>query len=1349
MTYPSVYGPVYGGGFPLDLKVALNLAGTWTDITQWAYQRTTPAFTITRGRPDETAQVSPSQMTGQLNNRDGRFTSRNPVGPYYGQLGRNTPIRLSVPAQYATLRIEDDTASAAAVASFTPVTGDIDVRLEMDLSGWSPANLISSWPNWALVLNGDGTLGWWITQSSTVTVVASQMPVPLDHGAVRVTRAHSTGVVTFYTAATISGAWTQLGAAVTSVTGLLGAAAAALTVGYDAGVTGQTSAYGGPSGRFYDAQVLSGIGGTLEAWPAFTSQTEGTTTWTDAQANPWAVAGTAGIDGRSYRYHGEMSSLPVAWDTSGHDIWVPFTAGGVLRRLQQGTSPVMSPMRRGITSLPGGLYPVAYWPCEDGGGATSIGSGIGGPAMTVAGHPSFAANTDFVCSAALPSLDGSVWKGTVPAYTGGTQNVVMGLLEIPSGGDTNGAVLFSVMTTGTLARLDLVYNSDLGGGLTMNAYNRDGSLNCTTGEVNGDPGNIDGTLSQFMMVLEPSGGDVWPWFEALPIADPADSAGAAVNPVSGTIGHVTAVLVNPQGKMSGTVVGHISVHASDDSSYSLVDYSLSSPLHAPIQGWAGETAGNRFARICAENGIEPRVYGYPDVTQPMGVQPVDTLVNILQQCETADMGMMYEPSECLGIGYRTLASMLSQDPAVTLDYSAAQVGDQENSPVSLTSVDDDQYTRNYITATQAGAASGSAYTAMLDDGSPMSVSPPTAVPAGVGVYDNSVSINTESDTQLPDAASWLVHIGTVAGERYPQVVAGLHRLPVIAAGLGYSIQDVRIGDYVEVVNTPGWLPPGGIRQIVAGVTETLTSFLFQVSWNAVPESPYETAVADDLVYGRADTDGSALDAGVSSTAASMSVAAPSTGGGGGGGGGGVVLQPSAGYAVFGCFAGGNPAYPNRTYNGSTYESANMANRQVGAFQEYYALDGGSGGTVPLAAAQALANAGRIISFDLVPSYTKPPASGPATTVAAGSNGVNVSTFTGSGVLHAASSSGYPGTGTLLVVRTSGAVVKITYTGTGSGTFTGCTTTSGSGTLATGNGVATAGSYGAVTIGAYDTLLGSIAAVLSGLANPSFVEFASEFDLGSMAAYGTASDYIAAYQHIASLLRAGAPGQVAMAWVMSQPGTGRAAYYPGDAYVDWLGCDPYDPTGSIGSPTATYQPFITWLNTDPLAVAGGAGSGGGHGMPLGIFETGVEPTAGNQAAWIAAVPAALASGALTTTWSSQIQFWSWFNDLTGTWNTAITPGSASAANLATIGATSFFNPPAAGLPPVTEEPLWTTAAGDFPFDVDVGGEQITVTSIAGTTSPQAFTVVRSVNGVVKAQTAGADVRLFYPPAAALI
>lgn len=63
-------------------------------------------------------------------------------------------------------------------------------------------------------------------------------------------------------------------------------------------------------------------------------------------------------------------------------------------------------------------------------------------------------------------------------------------------------------------------------------------------------------------------------------------------------------------------------------------------------------------------------------------------------------------------------------------------------------------------------------------------------------------------------------------------------------------------------------------------------------------------------------------------------------------------------------------------------------------------------------------------------------------------------------------------------------------------------------------------------------------------------------------------------------------------------------------------------------------------------------------------------------------------------------------------------------------------------------LWTTDAAEVPFDIRVAGEQMTVTAVAGATSPQTFTVTRSVNAVITAHVAGAQVHVNQPAILAL-
>lgn len=66
-------------------------------------------------------------------------------------------------------------------------------------------------------------------------------------------------------------------------------------------------------------------------------------------------------------------------------------------------------------------------------------------------------------------------------------------------------------------------------------------------------------------------------------------------------------------------------------------------------------------------------------------------------------------------------------------------------------------------------------------------------------------------------------------------------------------------------------------------------------------------------------------------------------------------------------------------------------------------------------------------------------------------------------------------------------------------------------------------------------------------------------------------------------------------------------------------------------------------------------------------------------------------------------------------------------------------------------LLTTKAAfpaDFPFDLDIEGERVTVTDLTGSSSPQTLTVTRGVNGVVKAHSAGAVVKGWRLPGIAL-
>lgn len=63
--------------------------------------------------------------------------------------------------------------------------------------------------------------------------------------------------------------------------------------------------------------------------------------------------------------------------------------------------------------------------------------------------------------------------------------------------------------------------------------------------------------------------------------------------------------------------------------------------------------------------------------------------------------------------------------------------------------------------------------------------------------------------------------------------------------------------------------------------------------------------------------------------------------------------------------------------------------------------------------------------------------------------------------------------------------------------------------------------------------------------------------------------------------------------------------------------------------------------------------------------------------------------------------------------------------------------------IADDTLWTTDAGEMPFSITVGGEEMSLTAVSGTASPQTFTVIRSINGVVKTHKLGTPVHVTHP------
>ena len=71
----------------------MTTPGVWMDVSADVYQR--DGLTITRGRSDQQSQSEPQSASFTLENRDGKYSARNPMSPLYGVFGRNTPVRIT------------------------------------------------------------------------------------------------------------------------------------------------------------------------------------------------------------------------------------------------------------------------------------------------------------------------------------------------------------------------------------------------------------------------------------------------------------------------------------------------------------------------------------------------------------------------------------------------------------------------------------------------------------------------------------------------------------------------------------------------------------------------------------------------------------------------------------------------------------------------------------------------------------------------------------------------------------------------------------------------------------------------------------------------------------------------------------------------------------------------------------------------------------------------------------------------------------------------------------------------------------------------------------------------------
>lgn len=842
---------------PAPLSVELFAGGDWRDVTHHVYQRSGAGVSITHGAPNESSGASPSSCGMILNNRSGNYDPANPVGPYYGTITRNTPLRVSLVAEVDTFaRTVTNGWGTNDSGDFYGITqtGAGNSAASFAVSGGFGTHRVASTGSYCVALTGQtfGDVDVAVTVSVLPSIVVTGAQIEPANIMLR-----AQGVSQYYMvrcAIQSTGAVTMqlVDFNATPVSGLV-TSANVTHVGNNqlrvrAQVEGQTlrakvwdAALAEPAGwdvvgNYMDAVLALGA----QQWdaPGSVGVRSGVASG-NTNANPITFS-YSNLRVRIPRYAGYVASMvPTASEISGQDKIATVTGGSILRQLNQGSQPVQSTLRHDIPTLPN---LVAYWPCEDGSSATSIASAVpGGTAMAIQGSPEFASDSTFVGSMALPNVNSAYWFGTVQPYTATNAVQIRCLIKFPPAATlVSGVVLFRFFTHGSIQRWDVYYVA--AGFLGVSCADASGTIIHDTGPVSF---GLDGAACRLSVSVTQSGGNLTCQVSNLP---QGASVGGYFNyTLTGqTITSCYAVSIGPSGfTLTNVVLGHVTVESAATDIFALA---------TQLNAFTDEYAHARIARLCGYFGIEGNNYiGDPSAQSlQMGPQPVDTLSNLINSTVATDGGLLYDAKGSPALVYRTTGAHLSAPTVAALNRTLHQL----SAPPEVTY--DDSNLRNDITASRVN---GSTIEVQQTTG-PLAISVP---PNGAGSYPQTISVNTNTDTALADTAGWALHLGTVPTPRYPQLSVNLAQAEITAA-LYWQLLALAPDTMITLAGQQA----DTITQLVRGYTEQVGGYTHTLTLNCAPGDPYLCATVDDSIS-RTDSDTTTIHTAMNTTTGSMVV----------------------------------------------------------------------------------------------------------------------------------------------------------------------------------------------------------------------------------------------------------------------------------------------------------------------------------------------------------------------------------------------------------------------------------------------------------------------------------------------
>lgn len=556
----------------------------------------------------------------------------------------------------------------------------------------------------------------------------------------------------------------------------------------------------------------------------------------------------------SIRFQGNIWSFKPTWDTTGRYAVVDIAAAGVMRRDQQGTTPLKSAIRRFFTLT--NPKPVVYWPLEDPDGSLSAASGLSG------GTPMAAA------SGAGPGVAFGQGGGrTQPDYTGFSISDVGSLPRVSLG---NGGSLTASIPTGTgspvswtiqfigrtwaytgVAGADIilaewptpggtfarfrVISRSLDGGVSVLGVSAAGALTTIMTSTLGVPDEV-----LFRTAAYQDGANVVMGLRWSRVTHAGEVGEQLTDTRAGTLAWPTAITFNPANAVvtnttllaanlsPDLVIGHCGVWLNTFvTSAPFVTVPTTDPLTGkPVCAWngfEGESATNRLIRICAEQGIPIDIAGTS--LQAMGVQGADTFLNLLRECETADLGTL---GEGRGPGYYYVSNSARYNQLVTMNLNIAADQIVPEFDVEL----DDLNTRNSVTTNRRAGSQA----IFADSTGPLGTT-------AIGVYDSTAGgdLNLFDDSTLSNISAFQVGLGTVRGYRYPTIALDLRKIPTLAA----NWLTMRAGSRMQLTNVSSYIsqhPNETIDLLAEGWGERFSRFIWSADINCSRADPYSVGV---------------------------------------------------------------------------------------------------------------------------------------------------------------------------------------------------------------------------------------------------------------------------------------------------------------------------------------------------------------------------------------------------------------------------------------------------------------------------------------------------------------------------